>query len=181
LTEKLRELLPVTNIPTEWINLNDWNPNFVPQDIKNAIKDDIRQNGFLGSIVLQKHNERMNKDNVIINGEHRFLAYKEMGAQEIPVVITDVDDTTAQILTIRLNREHGELLPNKVGDILNQITTKKKLDLSSLERLTYIQQRDLEALINLRKNDMADIIVKEKQKQKKMVTCPDCGRQIEIP
>jgi hypothetical protein len=104
-----------------------------------------------------------------------------MGATEIPVVITDVDDTTAQILTIRLNREHGELLPNKVGDILNQITTKKKLDLSSLERLTYIQQRDLEALINLRKNDMADIIVKEKQKQKKMVTCPDCGRQIEIP
>jgi ParB-like chromosome segregation protein Spo0J len=174
----------VVKIPVKDVILNDWNPNFVPSDIKDAIKDDIEQNGFIGPIVIQKYNERMKKKNVIINGEHRFKTLKEMGGKEVPVVIVDVDDEMAQVLTIRLNREHGELLPNKVGDVLNNIAKKRKNDMEYLQKITYLRQKDLEAIMDLRNADMENILSTKKSvsftAKTKMVECPQCNHKFEV-
>ena len=46
---------------------NNYNPNFMPNKIFESLKDDIQQNKFYGSIII-------NKKGIIIDGEHRYLA-----------------------------------------------------------------------------------------------------------
>jgi ParB-like chromosome segregation protein Spo0J len=175
-------------IPVNKVNLNNWNPNFVPTDIIDAIRDDIIQNGFIGHIVVQKHNKKLNKDNVIINGEHRYKVFKELRGKEIPSIVLDIDDTRAMALTIRLNREHGELLPNKIGEVLREISPIKNLQL--LQDLTHIEQPDLAVLMDigtgnieatLKQNEKNRLLAqKVKIDSDKKVNCPKCGHKFEV-
>ncbi len=153
-------------IPVGKIVKNDWNPNFVSESLMRAIKDDIEKNGFIGTIVVQKHNSRMDKDNVIINGEHRFKALTELGIDIIPSIVLDVDDATAKILTIRLNREHGELMPDKLVTVLQQLNPE--FDLDELNRLTAIDKRELEILsaLDLTNAELLEDITEEESTTK---------------
>ena len=143
-------------IPSNKIVKNDWNPNFVNESLMRAIKDDIQKNGFIGTIVLQKHNKKMNCDNVIINGEHRYIALTEFGITEIPSIVLDVDDDTAKILTIRLNREHGEFMPDKLVTLLHDLDSN--FDLDALNELTAMDKSELEILktLDISDSDLLD-------------------------
>lgn len=147
------------------INLNDWNPNFVSSTIMNAIKDDIIKNGFLEVIVLQKHNKKLKKDYVIINGEHRYQALlqlwkdgykliskdsktgKEKKVFGIPSTVIDVNDKTAKALTIRLNREHGDLMPDKVGAIIRDISPN--VDIEYINDMLFLPETEILVLTDL--------------------------------
>jgi hypothetical protein len=170
-------------IDVDEIEFNNWNPNFCPTDIMNAIKDDILKNGFIGTIVLQKHNEDMDKDNVVINGEHRLRAYKELGGKEIPCTILDVDDDIAKALTVRLNREHGELLPNKIGELLRSLSPEE--DLNRLRELTFMPEKDLKMLMDLHveiKPPAKPKVIADRVKidSDKNVICPKCTHRFEV-
>lgn len=187
-TTKVKEIPYFTEsgeLDKDVINLNDWNPNFENSKIYESVKDDIKKNGFIGHIILQKHNKRLKKDNVIINGEHRYRALVELGKTSIPVIILDVDDNTAKTLSIRLNREHGELLPHKVASILADLSPDK--DIGLLENLTHIDKHDLELLTEINIIEDAskfDLPKKGKGKSKtefvKHVECPECGHKFSI-
>lgn len=133
------------NLKLDHIQVNDWNPNFVNTKMMSAIKDDIQRHGFIGHIVVQKKSDR-GKKNVIINGEHRYMALKELGAKEIPCIILDVDDKIAKLLTLRLNREHGELMPDKVADLLKDIQPDS--DMEKLADITAMDQRELSLVLS---------------------------------
>lgn len=137
----------VESIGVEKVTKNDWNPNFVPKQIMDAIVDDIQRHGFIGTIVLQKHNKRMKRDYVVINGEHRFDALVQLGATAVPATVIDVDDKTAKLLTLRLNREHGELMPDKIADILVDLDPTKNAEF--LASLTAIPEQEIKILTNL--------------------------------
>lgn len=123
-------------IPLKDINLNNWNPNFCTDSIRKAIEDDIKKNGFVDPIILQKRNKKMKKDFVIINGEHRFQIFKSLVESNetkpdnpaIPSTVIDCNDKTAMALTIRLNREHGELMPDKVGKIALELSPNRNIE-----------------------------------------------------
>ena len=51
---------------------NDYNPNYMPSDIFESLKDNIKKNKFYGAIIIRK-------DKTIIDGEHRYLALKSLG------------------------------------------------------------------------------------------------------
>lgn len=170
----------VIELPIEDLHPNDWNPNSVPPDIFAAIKDDITKNGFLGSIVIQKHNEKLNLDNVIINGEHRWKVMQELKEPKIPCTIIDVPDETAKALTIRLNREHGELLPNRVGELLWDLSKEGGRDIEFIHGLTGIPQGEVQSLIDIRDNDLAsDMRNTDRTPASKEITCPECGATFE--
>jgi uncharacterized protein len=133
---------------------NNWNPNYVSEDMMNAIKDDIRKHGFIGAIIIQKHNTDMKADNVIINGEHRYDALVQLGVDKIPCHILDIDDRTARLLTLRLNREHGDLMPDKVLSLLESL--QNDLDLDVLQELTAMPIQELELLTALDISEVTD-------------------------
>jgi hypoxanthine phosphoribosyltransferase len=120
--QKIKLHKDVTLLPVDQIKRNNWNPNFLSTAMQRAIRDDITRNGFIGPIVVQKHNRELDQDYVIINGEHRYDAFLDLNiGNKIPATVLDIDDTTAKVLTLRLNREHGELMPDKVNSLLNRV------------------------------------------------------------
>jgi hypothetical protein len=165
-------------VNADTISKNDWNPNNVSKKMQETIIDDIRQNGFIGEIVIQKYNERLNKTNVIINGEHRFEALKKLGQENIPVIILDINDKKAKTLSIRLNREHGELVPDKITDILNYLSPEK--DLTFLQTETGIEMKELNVLTEINFEEINFEEKEKKQSTEKSVQCPNCGIDFKI-
>jgi ParB-like nuclease domain len=165
-------------ISVEAINKNDWNPNFVTKIMQDTIVDDIRQNGFIGEIVIQKYNTRLERNNVIINGEHRFEALKKLGQKEIPVIILDIPDSKAKALSIRLNREHGELMPDKLSEILKSLSEDN--DLVYLQEETGIPIKELDVLTEIKFDDTELEGEPKKQSTEKSVTCPFCNKKFTI-
>jgi ParB-like chromosome segregation protein Spo0J len=166
-------------VATDAINKNDWNPNHVTIKMQETIMDDIRQNGFIGEIVVQKYNERLEKNNVIINGEHRYDALKKLGHDIIPVIILDIDDKKAKTLTVRLNREHGELVPDKISEILKDLSPDN--DLTFLQTETGIEMSELDVLTQINFEELNISEDKEKkQSSEKSVNCPFCHKDFKI-
>ena len=147
------------------ININNWNPNFESSEIQNAVKDDIIKNGFIDPITVQKKNKKLNKNFVIIDGEHRYLKLKEIIEQSetkkpldkqdkkildkanIPCIVIDCSDKTAMALTIRLNRERGSLMPDKLGQVIREISPNADVDY--LHDLVFIPRDELLLLSGL--------------------------------
>lgn len=193
-------------IPITKVTLNYWNPNFCPTSIEKAIEDDIRKNGFLDPIIVQKHNTKMNMDYVIINGEHRFKILTKLitaGVEHIspdtsiPATIIDCDDSTAMALTVRLNREHGELVPNKVGKIINELSPSQNVEY--LQDLLFLEPQELVLLAKLTADNTKEELEREQQQQSQdqdqkqrkkearvirgiiKVECPQCHAIVDVP
>lgn len=67
----------------------------------NALKRSIQEFGFLVPIVV-------NRNYVIADGHHKFLAAQQLGMKEVPVAQLDIDEIDRKILRQVLNKLHGE-------------------------------------------------------------------------
>lgn len=112
-----------------------------------AVVESIMTSGMYRPIYVQK------SSGYIIAGNHTWMACKELGAEQIPMVVVDVNDTTARTImvadnqTARLARpDNGQLL-----DLLHKIkedtddslmgTGFKEYDLTVLENLAKIEHQ----------------------------------------
>jgi ParB-like chromosome segregation protein Spo0J len=90
----------ILNQSTETIPLNLVQPH--PKNPRQGkipvIKESIINNGFYGSIIVQK------STNYILAGNHRYLAAKEAGYEQIPVTYIDVNDDQATRIMLADNR-----------------------------------------------------------------------------
>lgn len=113
-------------VPIDKILPNRWNPNFMTKEVFEKQKESLRHLGFLGSIIVRKINHT-SCDYEIMDGEHRWKALKEEGATECPVeiIIEEVSDTDAQLLTILLNRLRGQDDIFKKAKILAALNEKQ--------------------------------------------------------
>lgn len=64
------------------------------------IEESIRVNGFYGALIVQKGTKR------IIAGNHRYLAAKNLGIKEVPVLWLDVSDDEARRILLADNRSN---------------------------------------------------------------------------
>jgi len=77
------------------------------------LKKSIQDVGLLQPIVISK-------ENVLIAGNHRLQAFKELGYDKIPVVIKDVDQMKAEMMEIDENLIRYQLSPLEVSKQLKQ-------------------------------------------------------------
>ena len=63
-----------------------------------AIGDSIEKNDFYGAVIVQKGT------GFILAGNHRYESAIEKGLKEIPVIVVDVDDATAERILLGDNR-----------------------------------------------------------------------------
>jgi ParB/RepB/Spo0J family partition protein len=96
------ERLEVVYIDINEIHPNDYNPNRQNTQEFELLLASIQEDGFTAPILVQRDS------NVIIDGEHRWRAAKQVGFTEIPVVFTDMSAEQARIATLRHNRARGE-------------------------------------------------------------------------
>ncbi len=111
----------------------------MPDEMYKALKENIQNNGLIGSILCREHPTKKDAYE-IIDGEHRWKACKELGYTKISIILLDYNDINAAIQLIRFNREKGyfdhEKLQKLVNDLIkktNKALIKNKLHLENKE------------------------------------------------
>ena len=97
------------------LNANDYNPNEMHSDIYESLKHGIKDDGFLTPVLVQKNT------NIIIDGEHRWRAAKDLGMDRILVQYIDVDEYNAKRLTIAMNERKGHNNETSMAAILKEL------------------------------------------------------------
>jgi ParB-like chromosome segregation protein Spo0J len=114
------------------------NPNKMTKGEMEALKKSIRRYGFITPVVV-------NKENIIVDGEQRWQASKELKLKEIPVVAINVEEVDRRILRQVMNKLKGK------HDPLLDLSEFKKIyndeGLKMLEELTFIEEDNLSGLI----------------------------------
>ena len=83
------------------IKIDNSNPNVMPRAKMEALIESIRKFGELQPIVIDK-------ENLIIDGQHRFLAYKELNKTHIPAIRVNLERITdKKLLRQLLNKIKG--------------------------------------------------------------------------
>jgi len=124
-------------ISIDKITTDNDNPNKMNEEQFIALKKAIEKYGYLVPIIVDKNLK-------IADGEHRYLAYKEMGMKEIPAYVLDISDPDRRILRQVMNKLRGkhdyeldlgefELLKKAgkledLGELLPEIDIKQVLD-----------------------------------------------------
>lgn len=121
------------------IRLDKANPNQMSREQMAGLRESMNRWGYLTPIIIDQNN-------LICDGEHRLLVYKELGYEEIPAYQLDLkDDTERRILRQVMNKLRGEhnrqLDSNELLEILQQNR------LTELSTLIAQQQFDLQQVI----------------------------------
>lgn len=118
------------------IEPNPWNPNAMDEREFNLAVQFIREQGFIGSIVVRPKPKAKDRYQ-ILDGEHRWRAAQECGLTEIPAVVLEVDDAAARVITYNMNQIRGTNDPRKTAqffaelrDLLPDTDITAALDLS---------------------------------------------------
>src|ERR1035441_3462153 len=87
-------------IPLVSVEPNPWNPNVQPDAIYKKLVQSIKEQGFIGSILVRTLPDGNYQ---ILDGEHRYKACRELGKDSIKVEdMGIIDDDLAKQLTIML-------------------------------------------------------------------------------
>ena len=97
---KRLEALEVVEVAVDLLKPNKYNPNRQDDREFQLLLRSMREEGFTTPIVV-------NKDNVIVDGEHRWRAANHLGMTAVPVVFVDMSAEQMKISTLRHNRATG--------------------------------------------------------------------------
>lgn len=110
------------------LNPVGYNPRKITPEKYEALKENIRSEGFIEPLVVQKDGMK------IIGGHQRLRAWKELSIEEcvqpadLPCIILDVDDTRAKKLNIKMNNLKGDFEARMLGELLLDIFEEPKID-----------------------------------------------------
>lgn len=108
------------NYPIDKLSINDWNPNEMDSEMMGKLIKSIKERKFIVPIVA-------NEDGIIVDGEHRYLASKECGLKEVPVIIVDMEADDMKIATLGLNNIKGCDSPIKLAKLLQDLNERHSL------------------------------------------------------
>ena len=127
------------------IQPNPWNYNEQSSFIYEKEKLSIHNHGFMEPILVRTIAKGKYE---IIDGYHRWLACRELGGTEIPVIdLGKVDDAKAQTMTITMNELGGEPNEIKLSKILVSLAQEGNID-ELTEELPY-DEKELGRLVKL--------------------------------
>ena len=85
-----------------------------------TLGESIRKHGILEPIIVRPRDDRFE----IVAGERRFQAAIQLGLEEVPVTIRDLDDRTAMEIALSENLEREDLSPIEVALSFSDYLTK---------------------------------------------------------
>lgn len=113
----------VKMVEIETLKPNEYNPNIMTDEQFQSVVSDIKENGFVGQPII------ITKDNVIIDGEHRWRAAKFLNYEKVPVVrFNPKDEDHQKMLTIGWNAKRGEFNPLKLAKLIQDLNQKYTLE-----------------------------------------------------
>jgi len=147
--ENLKHEIKLIDINLIYPNL--YNPNVMDKKTFGLIKRSIIKDGLIGSIIVREDNGKF----IIIDGEHRWKAAKELGYTEIPIIILDKNLPESMISTINLNKLRGEFDTLKLAGVIAEIN--KIYSLEEIEEKLGYTKSEIEGLSKLNDFDFNSI------------------------
>jgi DNA modification methylase len=98
----------------------EWNANRVPPGRLEKIRRSILEFGLVENLVARPHPEQPDCFEVL-SGNHRLRLLKELGHEQLPVVVVDLDDARARLLAQTLNRTRGVDDPKAYAQLLETV------------------------------------------------------------
>lgn len=103
---KIDNRLQVAHVPADSLSHAEYNPRTWSKEALDQLKESIKKYGIVDPLLVNSAPERMG---IVIGGNMRLEALKELGYKEIPVVYLNIPDKTREEeLCIRLNKNTGE-------------------------------------------------------------------------
>lgn len=112
----------VRNQPIARLQANPWNPNAMTKRERAALVHGLKNDGWISSqaLLVWATDETGAIRNVIIDGEHRWRAARELGLDNGPVVeLHGIPEIEAKALTIKLNAKRGAFDPALLRTMLD--------------------------------------------------------------
>jgi ParB family chromosome partitioning protein len=116
--------LTVTEVSTQQLKPNPWNPNRMSKEMMAKLKAYIKREGLVEPLVVRPKGDRFE----ILGGYHRWQIARELGYQTVPCVVTDLDDRRAKILSINLNEMKGQSLPNLLATLVHDLSAELTME-----------------------------------------------------
>ena len=143
------------------IKLDPLNPNKMDDLKMVALKTMIYEKGMLQPILI-------NKDNLMIDGEHRLLAAKEAGLNKIDCYRLDVTDKERRLLRQTMNKIKGS--HNPVDDAYDLIKLSKEYGVNKLSEYLGQEEKQLSDFlesVNQVPESYLSMIIDEKKNTKR--------------
>jgi DNA modification methylase len=140
------------------VRLDTENPNKMTQAQMAGLRQSMQRWGYLTPIIIDQNN-------LICDGEHRLLVYKELGYEEIPAYrLTLTDDNERRLIRQVMNKLKGEHDRQLDSNELATIFQRNSNQLAELSELIAQRKEDLELLI-LRYHPALDFVTPENQQE----------------
>jgi ParB-like chromosome segregation protein Spo0J len=158
---KINELIPANYNPRKDLTEND------KEYIK--LKRSIQEFGYVEPIIYNK------STGLVVGGHQRLKVLKDLGWDEVDVVIVELDDTREKALNVALNKISGEFDTSKLKDLLNDIDTGE-IDIS----LTGFDLEEIEKMMLQVHKEESEEMEYEEENKLRLVKCPYCKEEFEI-
>jgi hypothetical protein len=122
--------------PLDEVKANPWNPNKMTAFERESLKHGFRTDGWIVSqaLLIWGKDDRGKQRNLIIDGEHRWDAARELGMPEGPMVFRDgLNEAQAKALTIKLNQKRGRFDEDMLSVVLHDINDTLDIETRSLD------------------------------------------------
>lgn len=144
-------------VSREQIQANNYNPNHVPKDKMELLKQSILDNGFCFPIVVIWDSDL--EKYVIIDGFHRFtICQKEwLDIKNVPVVVLEHDISKRMAATVQFNKARGVHQVDLDADVVKALIEQgmSELDISQhlgIDLDTVHRYKQLTGILDLFKN-----------------------------
>ena len=124
MTKRADEKLTIEHISVEQLTPNPWNPNRMKDEMRAKLKVYIEREGLVEPLVVRP----IGGGYEILGGFHRWGIAKELGYENVPCVVVDLDDRRAKILSVNLNEMKGQSAPNLLANLVHDLSRELTLD-----------------------------------------------------
>lgn len=107
----------VSMISLDKLEVNPWNCNIMSDSQMKSLQNSMSKNGEENVQPLVVRSLGSGKFQ-IVDGEHRYLAAKQLKWDALPAVVAEIDDEHAKVMCLALNYIRGKIDPIRLFDML---------------------------------------------------------------
>jgi len=104
---------------------NSWNPNAMTDFLKASLKAGFEADGWIASqaLLIWGTDDKGKRQNIIIDGEHRWHVANELGMGEVPMVFLDgLTEAQAKALTVKMDAKRGTFDQDRLAELIQSIS-----------------------------------------------------------
>jgi len=144
---KLKYSHEIKLINVNEIRLNKYNPNIMEPELMTQLSERMKEEGILQPILLRNVKPKGKTKYEVVDGEHRYLAAKKIGYEEVPTIVLDKKLPEAIISSINMNKLRGEFDTLKLAEVIH--TLHETYSMEELEEKLGYTSEQIEGLENL--------------------------------